>query len=174
MTTIAETASMTGPEIVSLSRKTHPLRMVRAIQSRSHSVASAKGIYFYTPEGSALSTSTASSCPSTSDTATRASFRPSAIKPPLSPMPILSWQPSRARALGQARRNLSRRYRYFLLHQRRSRSHETPSSSLALYRTPQVIARYRSYHGATAGAMSLTGDPRRWAVDLAFQRGARA
>ncbi|HET9675363.1 MAG TPA: aminotransferase class III-fold pyridoxal phosphate-dependent enzyme [Gaiellaceae bacterium] len=26
----------------------------------------------------------------------------------------------------------------------------------------KVIARYRSYHGATAGAMTLTGDPRRW------------
>ena len=27
----------------------------------------------------------------------------------------------------------------------------------------KVMARYRSYHGATAGAISLTGDPRRWA-----------
>src|SRR5213079_1605145 len=27
----------------------------------------------------------------------------------------------------------------------------------------KIIARYRSYHGATAGAISLTGDPRRWA-----------
>ncbi|MDQ3879718.1 MAG: aminotransferase class III-fold pyridoxal phosphate-dependent enzyme [Chloroflexota bacterium] len=27
----------------------------------------------------------------------------------------------------------------------------------------KVIARHRSYHGATAGAISLTGDPRRWA-----------
>ena len=26
----------------------------------------------------------------------------------------------------------------------------------------KVIARYRSYHGATAAAISLTGDPRRW------------
>ncbi|NLE22783.1 MAG: aminotransferase class III-fold pyridoxal phosphate-dependent enzyme [Actinobacteria bacterium] len=26
----------------------------------------------------------------------------------------------------------------------------------------KVVARYRSYHGATAGAASLTGDPRRW------------
>src|SRR3989442_12402382 len=30
----------------------------------------------------------------------------------------------------------------------------------------KIIARYRSYHGATAGAMALTGDPRRWANDL--------
>ncbi len=27
----------------------------------------------------------------------------------------------------------------------------------------KVLARYRSYHGATMGAMTLTGDPRRWA-----------
>src|SRR5213082_3179768 len=26
----------------------------------------------------------------------------------------------------------------------------------------KIVARYRSYHGATAGAVSLTGDPRRW------------
>jgi taurine---2-oxoglutarate transaminase len=29
----------------------------------------------------------------------------------------------------------------------------------------KVLARYRSYHGATAGAMTLTGDPRRWAAE---------
>lgn len=29
----------------------------------------------------------------------------------------------------------------------------------------KLIARYRSYHGATAGAISLTGDPRRWAAE---------
>lgn len=26
----------------------------------------------------------------------------------------------------------------------------------------KILARYRSYHGATSGAMALTGDPRRW------------
>lgn len=29
----------------------------------------------------------------------------------------------------------------------------------------KVLARYRSYHGATAGAIALTGDPRRWAAE---------
>jgi taurine--2-oxoglutarate transaminase len=29
----------------------------------------------------------------------------------------------------------------------------------------KILARYRSYHGATAGAITLTGDPRRWAVE---------
>lgn len=30
---------------------------------------------------------------------------------------------------------------------------------------PKVITRYRSYHGATNGAISLTGDPRRWPAE---------
>src|SRR6476469_2434239 len=29
----------------------------------------------------------------------------------------------------------------------------------------KILARYRSYHGATAGSMTLTGDPRRWAAE---------
>jgi taurine--2-oxoglutarate transaminase len=29
----------------------------------------------------------------------------------------------------------------------------------------KIAARYRSYHGATAGAITLTGDPRRWAAE---------
>ena len=29
----------------------------------------------------------------------------------------------------------------------------------------KVIARYRSYHGATAGSITLTGDPRRWPAE---------
>jgi taurine---2-oxoglutarate transaminase len=29
----------------------------------------------------------------------------------------------------------------------------------------KIAARYRSYHGATAGAVALTGDPRRWAAE---------
>src|SRR5213082_3668907 len=29
----------------------------------------------------------------------------------------------------------------------------------------KIIARYRSYHGATNGAISATGDPRRWPIE---------
>jgi taurine--2-oxoglutarate transaminase len=29
----------------------------------------------------------------------------------------------------------------------------------------KILARYRSYHGATAGVITLTGDPRRWAAE---------
>src|SRR5204863_7274339 len=29
----------------------------------------------------------------------------------------------------------------------------------------KILARYRSYHGATAGSITLTGDPRRWSAE---------
>jgi taurine--2-oxoglutarate transaminase len=32
----------------------------------------------------------------------------------------------------------------------------------------KILARYRSYHGATSGAITLTGDPRRWANEPGF------
>jgi taurine---2-oxoglutarate transaminase len=38
----------------------------------------------------------------------------------------------------------------------------------------KIIARYRSYHGATAGAIALTGDPRRWAAEPSIPGVVRA
>lgn len=35
----------------------------------------------------------------------------------------------------------------------------------------KILTRYRSYHGATAGAMALTGDPRRWMWEPALMPG---
>src|SRR5437773_3196763 len=37
----------------------------------------------------------------------------------------------------------------------------------------KIIARYRSYHGATAGAIAATGDPRRWAAEPGIPGGVR-
>jgi taurine--2-oxoglutarate transaminase len=32
----------------------------------------------------------------------------------------------------------------------------------------KILARYRSYHGGTGGSLTLTGDPRRWAMEPGF------
>src|SRR4029078_1666885 len=37
----------------------------------------------------------------------------------------------------------------------------------------KILVRYRSYHGGTAGALSLTGDPRRWASEPGIPRVVR-
>jgi len=36
---------------------------------------------------------------------------------------------------------------------------------------PKIISYYRSYHGATLGSVSVTGDPRRWAVEPSIMPG---
>ena len=56
------------------------------------------------------------------------------------------------------------RPQHLLLHPRRGRGERERPAPGRLYTGRQkVIARHRSYHGATAGAISVTGDPRRWA-----------
>ena len=49
---------------------------------------------------------------------------------------------------------------------------EANENALRIARTvtgrQKIMARYRSYHGATHGAISLTGDPRRWANEPAL------
>jgi taurine--2-oxoglutarate transaminase len=45
-------------------------------------------------------------------------------------------------------------------------SNESAIKIARLYTGRQkILARYRSYHGATAGAITLTGDPRRWPAE---------
>jgi len=168
MTTIAETASMTGPEIVSLSRK-HTLYEWSA-QSKvdSHSRRQRQGNLFLHARGQALyrlqqpahvrqhrtrrparhsghqrSSRHSRLCQSFhGNRAARAPLAPSSPKS----VPAISILSSSPTAEPKPTR--------------------TPSSSLASLpdatRSSRAIARY---HGATAGAMSLTGDPRRWAVE---------
>src|SRR6185295_13278066 len=66
----------------------------------------------------------------------------------------------------QTRGNRARRHRCVLLHNGGAEANEN-AIKLARLATGRhkILARYRSYHGATAGSMSLTGDPRRWAVE---------
>ena len=50
-----------------------------------------------------------------------------------------------------------------VLHERRREANENAIKTARwVTGRHKVIARYRSYHGATGGAITLTGDPRRW------------
>jgi taurine--2-oxoglutarate transaminase len=167
MTTIAETVSMTGPEIVSLSRK-HTLYEWSA-QSKVDPVpvARAKGIYFYTPEGKrfidfnsqlmsvnighgdprviqAISEQAATLAYANPFMATEVRARLGAKLAEITPGDIDTFFFTNAGA--EANENAIKLARFF------TGRHK-------------IIARYRSYHGATAGAISLTGDPRRWAAE---------
>jgi taurine--2-oxoglutarate transaminase len=167
MTTITETSTMTGPEIVALSRK-HTLYEWSA-QSKVDPipVASAKGIYFYTPEGKrfidfnsqlmsvnighgderviqAISEQVATLAYANPFMATEVRARLGAKLAEITPGDIDTFFFTNGGA--DANENAIKIARFF------TGRHK-------------IIARYRSYHGATAGAMSLTGDPRRWAAE---------
>jgi taurine--2-oxoglutarate transaminase len=167
MTTIAETVSMSGKEIVDLSRK-HTLYEWSA-QSKVDPipVASAKGIYFYTPEGKrfidfnsqlmsvnighgdprviqAISEQAATLAYANPFMATEVRARLGAKLAELTPGDIDTFFFTNGGA--DANENAIKIARFF------TGRHK-------------IIARYRSYHGATAGAISLTGDPRRWAAE---------
>src|SRR5271165_1794341 len=131
MTTSVATPTMSGKEIVDLSRK-HTLYEWSA-QSKVDPipVANAKGIYFYTPEGKRFM-------------ATEVRARLGAKLAEITPGDIDTFFFTNGGA--EANENAIKIARFF------TGRHK-------------IIARYRSYHGATAGAISLTGDPRRWAVE---------
>ncbi|MFY9950890.1 MAG: aminotransferase class III-fold pyridoxal phosphate-dependent enzyme, partial [Candidatus Sulfotelmatobacter sp.] len=167
MTTIAETVSMTGKEIVDLSRK-HTLYEWSA-QSKVDPIpaASAKGIYFYTPEGKrfidfnsqlmsvnighgdprviqAISEQASTLAYANPFMATEVRARLGAKLAEITPGDIDTFFFTNGGA--DANENAIKIARFF------TGRHK-------------IIARYRSYHGATAGAISLTGDPRRWAAE---------
>ena len=69
-----------------------------------------------------------------------------------------------ARRLAEPR---ARRPRHGVLHQRRRRGHRErgPHGAACTPGGTRCSSTYRSYHGGTSGAITMTGDPRRWASE---------
>ncbi len=167
MTTTLTTPAMSGKEIVDLSRK-HTLYEWSA-QSKVDPipVASAKGIYFYTPEGKRfidfnsqlMSVNIGHGDPrviqAISDQAATLAYA----------NPFMATEP-RARLGAKLAEITPGDIDTFFFTNGGAEANEN-AIKLARFFTGRhkIIARYRSYHGATAGAISLTGDPRRWAAE---------
>ena len=167
MTTTLANPTLSGKEIVDLSRK-HTLYEWSA-QSKVDPipVASAKGIYFYTPEGKRfidfnsqlMSVNIGHGDPrviqAISDQAATLAYA----------NPFMATE-VRAR-LGQKLAEICPGdIDTFFFTNGGAEANEN-AIKLARFFTGRhkILARYRSYHGATAGAISLTGDPRRWAAE---------
>jgi len=167
MTTTATVPAMTGDEIVSLAKK-HTLYEWSA-QSKVDPipVARAKGIYFWTPEGKrfidfnsqlmsvnighgdqrvieAIQEQAATLCYANPFMATEPRARLGAKLAKITPGDIDTFFFTNGGA--EATENAVKIARFYTGRQK-------------------IMARYRSYHGATAGSISLTGDPRRWAAE---------
>ena len=167
MTTTLTTPTMTGKEIVDLARKHTLFEWSAQSKVDPIPVARAKGIYFYTPEGKrfidfnsqlmsvnighgdprviqAIAEQAATLAYANPFMATEARARLGAKLAEICPGDIDTFFFTNGGA--DANENAIKLARFF------TGRHK-------------IMARYRSYHGATAGAMSLTGDPRRWAAE---------
>ena len=163
-----ERGTMTGDEMVALTKRHTLFEWSAQAKVDPIPVAGAKGVYFWTPEGkryldfnSQLMCTNIGHGASEGDRRHHGAGRAAGLRQPL----------HGHRAAGAPRREAGRdhprRHRHLLLHQRRRRGqrerHQAgPHSSPAGTRSSRATA---SYHGGTAGAISLTGDPRRWAAE---------
>ena len=155
---------MTGEEIVALSRA-HTL-YEWSVQSKVDPipVARAKGVYFWTPEGQRfLDFNSQLMCVNIGHADARvveALHQQLATLPYASP--FMATEP-RARLGAKLAEICPGDIDVFFFTNGGAESNEN-AVKIARFVTGRhkVLARYRSYHGATAGAMTLTGDPRRW------------
>ena len=167
MTTSVASPSMTGQEIVDLTRKHTLFEWSAQSKVDPIPVAKAKGIYFWTPEGKrfidfnsqlmsvnighgdervirAISEQAATLCYANPFMATEPRARLGAKLAEITPGDIDTFFFTNGGA--EANENAIKISRFF------TGRHK-------------IMARYRSYHGATAGSITLTGDPRRWAAE---------
>jgi taurine--2-oxoglutarate transaminase len=159
--------AMTGEEIVALARKHTLFEWSAQSKVDPIPVARAKGIYFWTPEGRRfIDFNSQLMCVNIGhgdERVVRAIQDQAAVLSYASP--FMATQP-RAR-LGQKLAEICPGdIDVFFFTNGGSEANEN-AVKLARWVTgrQKILARYRSYHGATAGSITLTGDPRRWAAE---------
>jgi taurine---2-oxoglutarate transaminase len=167
MTTATANSTMTGREIVDLTKKHTLFEWSAQSKVDPIPVARAKGIYFYTPEGkrfidfnSQLMSVNIGHGDERVIQAITEQAQTLAYANPFMATEV------RAR-LGQKLAEIAPGDIDTFFFTNGGADANENAIKLARFYTGRhkIIARYRSYHGATAGAISLTGDPRRWAVE---------
>jgi len=167
MTTQTEPKTMSGEEMVALSKK-HTL-YEWAAQSKVDPipVARAKGIYFWTPEGKRfIDFNSQLMCVNIGHGDERVL---QAIREQADTLayanPFMATEP-RARLGAKLAEISPGDIDVFFFTNGGAEANEN-AIKLARLATGRhkILARYRSYHGATAGSITLTGDPRRWAAE---------
>src|SRR5271154_3751130 len=171
MTTSIATPAMTGQEIVELTKRHTLFEWSAQSKVDPIPVARAKGIHFWTPEGKrfidfnsqlmsvnighgderviqAIHEQAQTLCYANPFMATEPRARLGAKLAEITPGDIDTFFFTNGGA--EANENAIKLARFF------TGRHK-------------IMARYRSYHGATAGAISLTGDPRRWAAERGWE-----
>src|SRR5947207_12042364 len=162
---IAQT--MTGEEMIALSKQHTLFEWTAQSKVDPIPVAHAKGIYFWTPEGKRyIDFNSQLMCVNIGHGDARV-IR--AIQHQLEVLayanPFMATEP-RARLAAKLAEITPGDIDVFFFTNGGAEANEN-AIKLARLATGRhkILARYRSYHGATAGSMMLTGDPRRWASE---------
>jgi len=158
---------MTGVEIVALSKKHTLFEWSAQANVDPIPVARAKGVYFWTPEGKRfldlnsqlMSVNIGHGDPRVIE----AIYQQASILPYANPFMATE---VRARLGAKLAEITPGDIDTFFFTNGGAEANEN-AIKIARFFTGRhkILARYRSYHGATAGSISLTGDPRRWAAE---------
>jgi taurine--2-oxoglutarate transaminase len=167
MTATSDVAAMTGDEMVALCRR-HTLYEWSA-QARVDPipVARAKGVYFWTPEGKRyLDFNSQLMCVNIGhgdERVIRAIQQQAATLAYANPFMATEPRARLGRKLAEiAPGDIDT---FFFTNGGAEANENAMKIARLVTGRHKILARYRSYHGATAGALSATGDPRRWAIE---------
>jgi taurine--2-oxoglutarate transaminase len=158
---------MTGDEMIALSKQ-HTLFEWSAQDAVDPiPVARAKGVYFWTPEGKRyLDFNSQLMCVNIGhgdERVVRAIHEQASVLPYASP--FMATEP-RARLAAKLATIAPADIDSFFFTNGGAEANENAIKIARWYTgRHKILARYRSYHGGTAGAITLTGDPRRWASE---------
>src|SRR5580765_7331799 len=159
--------AMTGEEMIALSKKHTLFEWSAQSKVDPIPVARAKGIYFWTPEGKRfIDFNSQLMCVNIGhgdDRVVRAIQEQAAILPYANP--FLVTEP-RARLGAKLAAIAPGDIDVFFFTLGGAEANENAIKIARAYTgRHKILARYRSYHGGTHGAMALTGDPRRWSTE---------
>lgn len=167
---MTDTATLTAEEIVALCRKYTLFEWTAQVNANPIPVVRAKGVYFWDANGKRyLDFNSQLMCVNIGhgDERVIRAIQEQAERL-LYANPFLATEP-RAR-LGQMLAELAPgdlNHVFFTLGGAEANENAIKIARMVTGRH-KIIARYRSYHGATHGAVTLTGDPRRWAAEPAI------
>jgi taurine--2-oxoglutarate transaminase len=166
-TTDVAVPTMTGEEIVALTKKHTLFEWSAQSKVDPIPVARAKGIYFWTPEGKRyidfnsqlMSVNIGHGDPRVIE----AISRQAAVLPYASP--FMATEPRARLGAKLAEITPGDIDTFFFTNGGADANENAIKIARQFTGRHKILARYRSYHGGTAGSMALTGDPRRWAAE---------
>jgi taurine--2-oxoglutarate transaminase len=161
------THAMTGDEIVALSKRHTIYEWSAQSKVDPIPVARAKGIYFWTPEGKRfIDFNSQLMCVNIGhgdERVVRAIQEQAAVLPYANPFMATE---ARARLGAKLAAIAPGDIDTFFFTNGGAEANENAIKIARWYTgRHKILAFYRAYHGGTAGAISLTGDPRRWAAE---------